>query len=341
MMAAEFHGRQFSCAADSIIPAGPGYGDAAFQSCASKGVAAGELGLDGDAYLVGQFGFRHENIGRNYGILLLFIVVLLAAAMWLVESVDWADGGGQALEVAGAGTPAKSKGVDEESDGRTGDGPAVVTDPSPKDGSDFPLRSKQAFTWRNLHYTVPHKDGEKELLRDVSGYCEPGRLTALVGASGAGKSTCESRSHSLQLARGGAAVRSVDKRRPAVMTVLTQQATGKVTGQMRVGRQEAQSSFGRSIGFCQQMDIHEHTSTVREAFEFSALLRQGPEVSRAEKMAYVDEMIHILGMAELQHFVIRSLSPEQKKRTTIGVELCARPRFLLFLDEPTSVGGRS
>lgn len=123
------------------------------------------------------------------------------------------------------------------------------------------------------------------------------------------------------------------------MTVLTQQATGKVMGRMRVGRQEVQSSFGRNIGFCQQMDIHEHTSTVREAFEFSALLRQGSKVPRADKMAYVDKIIGILGMNELQHSVIRSLSPEQKKRTTIGVELCARPSFLLFLDEPTSVGG--
>lgn len=27
---------------------------------------------------------------------------------------------------------------------------------------------------------------------------------------------------------------------------------------------------------------------------------------------------------------------EQKKRTTIGVELCAKPTGILFLDEPTS-----
>lgn len=200
MMATEFHGRQFPCAADSIIPAGPGYSDAAFQSCASKGVSDGELGLDGDAYLAGQFGFRYDHIGRNYGILILFIVVLLAATMWLVEVVDWADGGGQALEVAGAGTPSKPKVVDEERGRGTSGGPDVVTDPSPKDDPQALLRSKQAFTWRNLHYVVPHQDGEKELLRDVSGYCAPGRLTALVGASGAGKSTREFLALSLPLA---------------------------------------------------------------------------------------------------------------------------------------------
>ncbi|KAA8895799.1 P-loop containing nucleoside triphosphate hydrolase protein [Sphaerosporella brunnea] len=41
-------------------------------------------------------------------------------------------------------------------------------------------------------------------------------------------------------------------------------------------------------------------------------------------------------IGHLQHAVIGSLQLEQKKRTTIGVELCAKPRLLLFLDEPTS-----
>lgn len=85
------------------------------------------------------------------------------------------------------------------------------------------------------------------------------------------------------------------------------------------------------------MDIHIDTSTVREAFEFSALLRQSRATPDEEKLAYVDKVLRILGMADLQNVVIRSLSLEQKKRTTIGVELCARPSLLLFLDEPTSV----
>ena len=79
------------------------------------------------------------------------------------------------------------------------------------------------------------------------------------------------------------------------------------------------------------------SSTVREALEFSALLRQRSSSSKAKRLAYVDEVIDTLGMTELQNVLIRSLSLEQKKRVTIGVELCARPSLLLFLDEPTSV----
>ena len=121
------------------------------------------------------------------------------------------------------------------------------------------------------------------------------------------------------------------------MGVLTQQYTGVLTGEMKINGKDVDASFGRGIGFCQQMDIHVATSTVREAFEFSALLRQSSDTSKASKLAYVNEVLDILGMGELQNAIIGSLSLEQKKRTTIGVELCAKPSLLLFLDEPTSV----
>jgi ATP-binding cassette, subfamily G (WHITE), member 2, SNQ2 len=121
------------------------------------------------------------------------------------------------------------------------------------------------------------------------------------------------------------------------MTVLTQQATGSLDGEMRIDGMTVGPSFGHSIGYCQQMDIHIETSTVREAFEFSALLRQSCDTSTEDKLAHVDEVLQVLQMTELQNVIIRSLSLEQKKRTTIGVELCAKPSMLLFLDEPTSV----
>lgn len=84
------------------------------------------------------------------------------------------------------------------------------------------------------------------------------------------------------------------------------------------------------------MDIHDDTATIREAFEFSALLRQDRSVPKAEKIAYVDTVLNLLNLAHLQNAIIGSLQLEQKKRTTIGVELCAKPKLLLFLDEPTS-----
>ena len=61
----------------------------------------------------------------------------------------------------------------------------------PSDGNDFGERDSDlpdVFTWHHLSYVVPISGGqERRLLDDVSGYVAPGKLTALMGESGAGK----------------------------------------------------------------------------------------------------------------------------------------------------------
>ena len=42
------------------------------------------------------------------------------------------------------------------------------------------------------------------------------------------------------------------------------------------------------------------------------------------------------GLEPYADAIVGSLGVEHRKRTTIGVELAAKPRLLLFLDEPTS-----
>ena len=44
-------------------------------------------------------------------------------------------------------------------------------------------RMRNTFTWQHMHYEVPGR----RLLNDISGYVAPGKLTALMGESGAGK----------------------------------------------------------------------------------------------------------------------------------------------------------
>ena len=100
------------------------------------------------------------------------------------------------------------------------------------------------------------------------------------------------------------------------------------------------ASFQRKTGYVQQQDLHLETSTVREALEFSALLRQPESTPKAEKIAYVDKVIDLLGMQEYADAVVgvlgEGLNVEQRKRLSIGVELAAKPPLLLFVDEPTS-----
>lgn len=80
---------------------------------------------------------------------------------------------------------------------------------------------------------------------------------------------------------------------------------------------------------------------MREALEFSALLRQPQSTPRAEKLAYVNKIMDLLEMHDIRDSLVGyaggdGLSVEDRKRLTIGVELVAKPSVLIFLDEPTS-----
>jgi ABC-type multidrug transport system ATPase subunit len=109
---------------------------------------------------------------------------------------------------------------------------------------------------------------------------------------------------------------------------------------MLVDGRQRDESFQRKTGYVQQQDLHLETSTVREALNFSALLRQPAHIPRKEKLLYVNEVIKLLEMTEYADAVVgvpgEGLNVEQRKRLTIGVELAAKPQLLLFLDEPTS-----
>ena len=111
-------------------------------------------------------------------------------------------------------------------------------------------------------------------------------------------------------------------------------ADGAVIGAVYVDGQPRDASFRRRIGYAQQEDIHLPTATVREALEFSALMRQAGR-SRVEKLAYVDTVLDMLDMRSYADAVIgvpgEGLNVEQRRRLTIAVEMAARPELLLFL----------
>ena len=59
------------------------------------------------------------------------------------------------------------------------------------DDDDFDLGFKPVeLVFKDLKYTVKDKDGKDlVLIQNINGYATPGRLTALMGTTGAGKST--------------------------------------------------------------------------------------------------------------------------------------------------------
>ena len=199
----------------------------------------------------------------------------------------------------------------------------VIVDDDKNEKKDIALSTGDSiFTWSDLSYEIPYGDGSRKLLNNLWGWCKPGELTALMGASGAGKTTL-------------------------LNTLSQRQTVGVITGDMLVDGKQLGIEFRRgtgcsimillTAGFCLQQDIHDETATIREALEFSALLRQDRSIPRAKKLAYVDEIVKLLELGPYQDAIVRSLNVDLKKRLTLGVELSAKPSLLLFLDEPTSV----
>lgn len=79
---------------------------------------------------------------------------------------------------------------------------------------------------------------------------------------------------------------------------------GIVTGDILVDGQPRDDSFQRKTGYVQQQDAHLPTSTVREALQFSAILRQPAHLSRQEKLDYVEEVLELLGMQSYADAVV-------------------------------------
>jgi ATP-binding cassette subfamily G (WHITE) protein 2 (SNQ2) len=115
---------------------------------------------------------------------------------------------------------------------------------------------------------------------------------------------------------------------------------GVIQGEIFVDGVKPGLAFQRGTSYAEQQDVHEPAQTVREAFRFSADLRQPYDIPQEEKYAYVEEVISLLELEDVADAIIGSpesgLPPDQRKLITIGVELAARPQLLFFLDEPTS-----
>lgn len=85
----------------------------------------------------------------------------------------------------------------------------------------------------------------------------------------------------------------------------------------------------------QQEDINLPTATVREALQFSALLRQPSTKRTKEKLDDVEDVLRMMNMDHLANAVVgvpgEGLNIEQRKRLSIAVEMVAKPDLLLFL----------
>lgn len=279
--------------------------------------------MTGDQYLA-ALSYSSSNIWRNFGILWCWWVLFVAIT--IIATSNWTESSGNSgflllpRELQKKFKHLTRSSQDIESQGAA-DTPKESAPPSTSESTQTTqaenqlVRNTSVFTWKNLTYTVSTPSGPRVLLDNVQGWVKPGMLGALMGSSGAGKTT--------------------------LLDVLAQRKTdGTIKGSILVDGRPLSVSFQRSAGYCEQLDVHEPLTTVREALEFSALLRQPRDVPRKEKLEYVDTIIDLLELHDIENSLVgktgAGLSIEQRKRLTIGVELVSKPSILIFLDEPTS-----
>lgn len=188
------------------------------------------------------------------------------------------------------------------------------------DDDDEAIRLMTEHRPASLHFDkVSYSLNEKEILKDVAGVVNPGQVMAIMGPSGAGKTT--------------------------FLDILARKnKRGTVSGNIYVnGSIVSDEEYREVIGFVDQEDTMMPTLTVYETILNSALLRLPRDMNYQAKERRVMEVMGQLGIVGIKDQVIgtsednglRGISGGEKRRVGIACELVTSPS-VLFLDEPTS-----
>ncbi|KAL2515279.1 ABC transporter G family member 40 [Forsythia ovata] len=119
-------------------------------------------------------------------------------------------------------------------------------------------------------------DDKLVLLKGVSGAFRPGVLTALMGVSGAGKTT--------------------------LMDVLAGRKTGGyIEGNITISRYpKKQETFTRISGYCEQNDIHSPRITIYESLLYLAWLHLPKEVDAKSRKMFIEEVMELVELIPLR-----------------------------------------
>lgn len=140
---------------------------------------------------------------------------------------------------------------------------------------------------------------------------KPGELVAIIGGSGAGKSTILN-----------------------CMCGYLKPTQGQVyiNG---VNLYQNFDSLKKLIGYVPQSDIVYDNLTLHDMLMYTAKLRLPKDISVKRKEVLIEQVINMVELSEKKESLIKELSGGQRKRASIAVELLSDPN-LLFLDEPAS-----
>jgi len=234
MMINEFSRLDLQCTGTYLIPYGPGYGNVDHQVCTLAGSHAGTAAVTGSSYIETAFSYYPNQLWRDWGIIVVLVIVFLITNVFLGEYLKWGAGGKTVTLFAHENEERKR--LNEELHEKKARRNRKEAD---QGGSELKIESKAILTWEELCYDVPIGSGQLRLLSDVYGFVKPGELTALMGASGAGKTT--------------------------LLDVLASRKNiGVITGEKLVDGLPPGTDFQRGTSYAEQLDVHESTQTVSE-----------------------------------------------------------------------------
>ena len=155
--------------------------------------------------------------------------------------------------------------------------------------------------------------GNKQILHDVSGMAEPGKLLVIMGPSGAGKTSL------LNCLAGRQSITS---------------------GEITLNDSPITKDVKRKICYVLQQDVFFETLTLKDTLQFAANIRLPDNLTNEQKQETLDMIIDELDLRKCLDTMVggammSGLSGGERKRANIACELLTDPSLIL-LDEPTT-----
>lgn len=172
------------------------------------------------------------------------------------------------------------------------------------------FQGKEAIRIKNLRKEYTGKHGKVEALRGLGFDIYEGQITALLGHSGAGKTTLIN-----------------------TLSGLSPPTTGSITiYNQTVSEMEDSDAVPKLTGVCPQSNIQFGFLTVRENLRLFAKIKG---ILQQEVEQEVRQVLRDLEMENIQDTLAQNLSGGQKRKLTFGIAILGDPQVLL-LDEPTA-----
>jgi ABC-type multidrug transport system ATPase subunit len=194
---------------------------------------------------------------------------------------------------------------------------------SPPQGPPEASAHQITLQWQDICYNVTEKkrgEGavEKPILQNISGHALPTSFTAILGASGSGKTSLLSVLADRLLRTKGASL----------------------TGRITMNGQLPPPDYRARCAYVQQTDVFYPHATVRETAVMAARLRLGKQ-STSAKTKRAEDVLQMLGLTKAMETKVgdgarvKGISGGEMKRLGIACEIVSSPG-LIMLDEPTS-----